>query len=81
MKKLLTIMFVTALAGVSIPAARTERVARAAVDEVAGPPVLTKRLDQPESPPKVAVEIKIYEPAALLLYSQPRSVTQRVVTR
>lgn len=84
MKKLLAMVLLTALAGASIHAARTqqaERVARAAVAESVSAPILTKRVDQLEPPPVGALETKIYEPAALLLYSRPQSVTTRVVAR
>jgi hypothetical protein len=84
MKKLLAIVLLTALAGVSIHAARlqqAERVARAAVAESVRASGLTKRVDQLEPTPVVAPGAKIYEPAALLLYSQPQSLATRVEVR
>jgi hypothetical protein len=85
MKKLLAIVLLTALAGASIHAARlqqAERVARAAVAESVRATVLTKRVDQLEPTPVVVPGAKIiYEPAALLFYSQPQSMTTRVVAR
>jgi hypothetical protein len=84
MKKLLAIMFVTALAGVSIHAARmqqAERVARAVIAESVRASDLTKRVDQLEPTSDVPLGTKIYEPAALLLYSQPQAMTTRVVTQ
>jgi hypothetical protein len=84
MKKLLAIVLLTALAGVSIHAARlqqAERVARAAVAESVRASGLTKRVDQLEPTPVVALGAKIYEPAALLFYSQPQSMTTREVAQ
>jgi hypothetical protein len=84
MKKLLATVLLTAIAGVSIHAARmqqAERVARAVGGESVRASGLTKRVDQLESTSAVPLGTKIYEPAALLLYSQPQAMTTRVVTQ
>jgi hypothetical protein len=84
MKKLLAIVLLTALIGVSIHTGRShqlDRSSRAPLPAPATKVLVTKVLNPAPGATVSAAGTRIYEPAAVLLYSQPQSVTTRLVAR
>lgn len=84
MKKMPAIVLMTALAGVSIHAARSHQEMRSSRSGESARPAnvtVTKQLNQMSAPAVSAPDARVYEPAVILRYSQPQSVTPRLVTR